>query len=72
MNLLSKCEDEGWIEATNSNIMHPLIACLCKRKGLTLLEKVKGHAGITKNEGADKLAGQEARKTIPNHINLLS
>ncbi|KNZ80655.1 Ribonuclease H1, partial [Termitomyces sp. J132] len=69
-SLLTKHEDEGWIGTANSNILCPLIACLHERKGLTILEKVKAHAEITGNEGADCLADQGARKTLQDEIDL--
>ncbi|KNZ78227.1 hypothetical protein J132_01596 [Termitomyces sp. J132] len=52
-SLLAFCKDKGWIRSPNSNILRLLVTCLCERKGLTLLEKVKGHTGITRNEGVD-------------------
>ncbi|KNZ73963.1 hypothetical protein J132_09038, partial [Termitomyces sp. J132] len=69
-SLLSKHENEGWIGTENKEIFKPLVATLRERKGLTILEKVKGHAGIEGNEGADRLANEGAKSQNPTNINL--
>lgn len=56
--LLTKWENKKWIGSANKNILILLMAILHKRKGLTLLEKVKDHAEIEENEEADLLANQ--------------
>lgn len=68
--LLAKREDEGWIGAANKDILRPLIAVLCEQTGLTILEKVKGHSGVTGNEEADCLANQGAQKNMQDDVDL--
>lgn len=68
--LLTTREDEGWIGNVNKVLMKALVAQLRRRKGITLFEKVKGHAGIEGNEGADRLANTGANKPEPDEIDL--
>ncbi|KAG6808204.1 hypothetical protein H0H92_005054, partial [Tricholoma furcatifolium] len=59
--LLSKHEDEGWTTTANKSIIKTTVEALRKRGGPTILQKVKGHAGIEGNEGADSLADDGAK-----------
>lgn len=67
---LKKHEDEGWIGTANGDLMRKIAASMRSRKGLTIFEKVKGHAGILGNEEADKLAGIGAKKLIPDVLDM--
>ncbi|KAG6879310.1 hypothetical protein C0992_003637 [Termitomyces sp. T32_za158] len=67
---LKKNEDNGWIGFTNGQVMRSLVTNLKKRKGITILEKVKGHDGVRGNEEADRLAGLGAEKDTPNNIDM--
>ncbi|KNZ75061.1 hypothetical protein J132_05009 [Termitomyces sp. J132] len=50
--------------------MKTLVAHLRLRKGVVIIEKVKGHAGIEGNEGADELTNEGARKELPDQIDI--
>lgn len=65
---LREREDGGWIGMANREILKSIVATVRKRGGITLMEKVKGHAGIRGNEEADRLANEGARKTTPDNI----
>ncbi|KAG6824561.1 hypothetical protein H0H92_006467, partial [Tricholoma furcatifolium] len=68
--LLAKHEDEGWLKTENRDVIKTTVEALRRRSGLTILQKVKGHAGVEGNKGADALANEGARKEDPdeNHI----
>ncbi|GLB44704.1 putative RNA-DNA hybrid ribonuclease activity [Lyophyllum shimeji] len=53
---LKKNEDEGYIGVANADLIRTTVARLRQRKASTKMKWVKGHAGHTRNEGADKLA----------------
>ncbi|KAF5373348.1 hypothetical protein D9615_007464 [Tricholomella constricta] len=59
---LTSWEDRGWIGVSNAKILKAIVARLRKRKGKTLLTKVKGHSGDEGNDGADALANMGALK----------
>jgi ribonuclease HI len=71
-------EDRGWIGVENSELLKVAAYNLRKRSAPTMFQWVKGHSGITGNEGADALAGAAAEKrdvdemdlTIPAEYNL--
>lgn len=65
-----RMEDRGWINTENREIFKAIIAQMRVREGSTYLAKVKGHAGIEGNEGADKLAGIGAQNQHPDDIDL--
>lgn len=67
---LSKREDDGWISTANKLVLKALVANLWQKQRITLLEKVRGHASILENKGADKLANEGVNKTVENKINL--
>lgn len=50
--------------------MCPLVVVLRDRKGLTILEKVKGHSEVEGNKEADCLANEEAIKNTQDEIDL--
>lgn len=59
------------MDTANKKVLQIIVATVQKRDGITMLEKVKGHAGIKGNEEADKLANEGAQKTTPDKINLI-
>lgn len=55
-------EDCGWTGIANKHILKALVAELRHHKGVTFIEKVKGHAGTEGNEEANKLANEGTSK----------
>ena len=53
---LKRNEDEGYIGIANAELIQTTVARLRKRKASTKMKWVKGHAGHTRNKGADLLA----------------
>ncbi|KAG6805460.1 hypothetical protein H0H92_015291, partial [Tricholoma furcatifolium] len=68
--LLGKHKDEGWTTTANKSLIKTTVEALRKRGGPTILQKVKGHAGIEGNEGADSLADDRAKKDIPDNVQI--
>ncbi len=65
-----KHEDQGYILQENAELTKVAIARLRMRKAHTMLKWVKGHAGHTRNEEADKLAAAGAAKANSFPLNL--
>ncbi|KAJ7161822.1 hypothetical protein C8R43DRAFT_866511, partial [Mycena crocata] len=66
----AKREDQGYIGTSNKELAQAQIARLRQRRGNTKFKWVKAHNGNIRNEGADKLAGEGARKPFGHHIDL--
>ncbi|KAG6894619.1 hypothetical protein C0992_005383, partial [Termitomyces sp. T32_za158] len=67
---LDKDEDSGYIGTQNADLIRMTVARLRSRKTKTEVRWVKGHAGATRNEGADKLAGEATSKPTPTNLDL--
>lgn len=65
---IEKWENIGWIGVKNSSLFKAVVTALRLRKGITTLEKVKGHSGVRGNEEADKLAAVGAQKDSSDEI----
>ncbi len=63
-------EDTGYICQKNADLTRTTLARLRARKAHTLFKWVKGHSGHLRNEAADKLAGEGARKEVGDAISL--
>ncbi|KAI0737441.1 hypothetical protein C8Q80DRAFT_1222881 [Daedaleopsis nitida] len=62
-------EDEGYALQQNSSLLRALVATLRGRKARTYFRWIKGHDGHPRNEGADRLAGEGARKDDTDEVN---
>ncbi|TRM69149.1 hypothetical protein BD626DRAFT_391040 [Schizophyllum amplum] len=69
-NLLKCHEDTGYIGKTNVALTKATVARLRKRRAYTKFKWVKGHAGHAGNEDADRLAGEGARRDIPDEVDM--
>ncbi|KAK7689889.1 hypothetical protein QCA50_006528 [Cerrena zonata] len=67
---LPKWEEKGWIDVKNADIFQAIVTTLRQRAALTTFQWVKGHADVYGNECADKLAGEGARKSELDEIDL--
>lgn len=67
---MERRENMGWLGLKNKEVMEALVAHLRQRKRVVIIEKVKAHSEIERNEGADRLANEGAEKENPDHINL--
>ncbi|KAI0787425.1 hypothetical protein C8Q74DRAFT_1196642 [Fomes fomentarius] len=63
-------EDMGYVAQKNAMLTQATVAALRRRKARTYFQWVKGHAGHERNEGADELAGQGARKEAPDELEI--
>ncbi|TFY59887.1 hypothetical protein EVJ58_g5494 [Rhodofomes roseus] len=63
-------EDRGYIGVINAPIIRAMVGALRQRPRPTIFRWVKGHSGHQLNEGADKLAGEGAKKQEPDVIDL--
>lgn len=63
-----RLEAQGFVGTKNRQLLAATIAKLRRRMSLTTFEWVKGHAGHTRNEGADAQAGIGAAKMRVNRI----
>lgn len=59
---LARWEQRGWIDVAHGGLFKNIIMWIRWRTGRTFLKWTKGHNGTEGNEGADKLAGEGARK----------
>jgi ribonuclease HI len=67
---LKQNEDEGYIGIANASLIQTTVARLRKRKASTKLKWVKGHAGHTRNEGADMMAKLSTQLDPPDDPNM--
>jgi ribonuclease HI len=67
---LRKREDTGYIGSTNWDLTRKTVAGLQRRPTQIQFTWVKGHNRHIRNKGADRLAGEAARKTNHNNIDL--
>ncbi|KAI0645777.1 hypothetical protein C8Q79DRAFT_910499 [Trametes meyenii] len=65
-----KHENTGFILQKNGELTQVALAALRRRKAHTAFEWVKGHDGHLRNEGADTLAGEGARRAAPDELDL--
>ncbi|KAI0051951.1 ribonuclease H-like protein [Auriscalpium vulgare] len=63
-------EDDGWIGIENSDMFKKAAYLLRNRSAPTTFQWTKGHNGTEGNDGADELADQGARHTVPYPLNL--
>lgn len=63
-----KNENAGFVTQKNDDLTRAIIASLRARQGRTYFRWVKGHNGHARNEKADELAGQGARKDAPDDV----
>ncbi|KAL6300501.1 ribonuclease H-like domain-containing protein, partial [Sparassis latifolia] len=63
-------ENRGWIDISNKHLFRAAAAALRARAAPTTFEWTKGHSTSVGNNAADSLAGQAARKTSSDTINL--
>jgi ribonuclease HI len=67
---LKENEDKGYVGVANKEMIQYTVSQLRKHMGATYLKWVKGHSGLTQNEGADCLAGiganmEDTTKPLP-------
>ncbi|KAG6894055.1 hypothetical protein C0992_007657, partial [Termitomyces sp. T32_za158] len=67
---LKRDEDSGYIEVQNADLVKLTVARMRERRTRTEVKWVKGHAGLARNEGADKLAGEATNKTPPTDLDM--
>lgn len=68
--LKTKHEDTGYIMQKNAELTRVTLAALRARKAHTLFKWVKGHAGHQGNEGADRIAGEAAKRAVEDVVEL--
>ena len=64
-------EDRGWIDIQHGKLFQCIIAWMRWRNGATRFKWIKGHNGTKGNEEVDKLAGEGAKKPLPEEHNTL-
>lgn len=67
---LEKAENAGFLHVANAPLLRSLITHLRSRPTFTTLTKVKAHAGIEGNEGADRLASVAANLAQPHDLDI--
>lgn len=63
-------ENAGYVMQKNGVLTRAVVAALRARQGRTFFRWVKGHDGHERNEKADELAGQGARKDVPDNLSI--
>ncbi|KAJ7336104.1 hypothetical protein DFH08DRAFT_965009 [Mycena albidolilacea] len=63
-------EDQGYIGVANRDLDKATVARLRQRKREIKMKWVKGHSGHIRNEGADRMADEGARKDAPDEVNM--
>ncbi|KAI0746406.1 hypothetical protein C8Q80DRAFT_1219858 [Daedaleopsis nitida] len=61
-------EDQEYATQRNGKLVRATVAALRLRKVRTYFRWIKGHNGHPRNEGANKLAGDRARKAVADEI----
>ncbi|KAJ7328386.1 hypothetical protein DFH08DRAFT_709582 [Mycena albidolilacea] len=65
-----KREDQGYIGVANKDLDKATVAGLRQRKREAKMKWVKGHSGHVRNEGADRMADEGAKKDTPDEVNM--
>ena len=67
---LETWENDGWIDVKNAELFKKAAHLMRHRSAKTIMQWVKGHAGILGNEGSDALAKRGADIRRPEPLNL--